>query len=394
MRILFIHTRYRQPGGEDQALQSEIELLKKKGHTIETLLFQNPEATSFMSNLKNGFDSFFNIHSYRSTAKLIKEFKPDVIHLHNLFFKASPSVLYAAYKNNIPVAATIHNYRLICPNALLLRNNKPCELCVHKTFALPGIYHKCYHSSAMATGLVTGITGLHKLINTWKKTIGVYITLTNFAKEKIQNSSLNLAPNQIIVKPNFTKDPGPSKYEREDFFLFAGRLSEEKGIKVLLQAFAEIPNKRLIVVGEGPLKKGLENKFKRNENISFTGKLNNEQTIALMKKCKALIVPSLWYESLPFVIIEAFSTGTPVLASNIGAMLSIITDGYNGLHFKSDDKEELKNTVLTFINNSNHNLMYTNARQTFLNYYTAEKHYTAIMKLYNNLICNHQTKLK
>ncbi len=392
MRILFIHTRYRQAGGEDQALQSEMEVLKQKGHTIEILLFENPDTTSFISNLKNGIESFFNLQSYRITTKTIKEFKPDVIHLHNLFFKASPSVLYAAHKNNIPVAATIHNYRLICPNALLLRNNKPCELCVHKTFALPGIYHKCYHSSALATGLVTGITGFHKLINSWNKTIGVYITLTNFAKEKIQNSSLNIAPNQIIIKPNFTKDPGESTYEREDFFLFAGRLSEEKGIKVLLQAFAEISNKRLVVAGEGPLKKELENLFKINRNISFTGKLNNEQTITLMKKCKTLIVPSLWYEGLPFVILEAFSTGTPVLASNLGAMHSIITDGYNGLHFKPDDKEELKNTVLAFINNNNRNLMYSNARQTFLNYYTAEKHYTAIMKLYNNLVCNHQTK--
>ncbi len=391
MRILFIHNHYKQPGGEDQALQSEIELLKEKGHTIETLLFHNPEATSFMSNLKNGFDSFFNIQSYRSTAKLIKEFKPDVIHLHNLFFKASPSVLYAAINNKIPVAATIHNYRLICPNALLLRNNMPCELCVQKTFAFPGIYHKCYHSSSVATGLVTGITGLHKLINTWNKKIGVYIALTEFAKEKLQNSSLKIVSNQIVVKPNFTNDPGPVSNEREDFFLFAGRISEEKGIKVLLQAFAEIPNRRLIVAGEGPLKTELEEQFKPNLNISFTGRLNNIETIALMKKCRALIVPSLWYEGFPFVIIEAFSTGTPVLASNIGAMQSIITDSYNGFHFKPGNKEELKTTVLTFLNNNDQKIIYSNARQTFLDHYSAERHYTAIMNIYNNLLCNNQT---
>ena len=394
MRILFIHTQYTQLGGEDQSLQSEIKLLNQHGHSTDCLLFKNEKNNSFFENLKNGFYAFYNPQSFAIASKKIKDFKPDIVHIHNLFFKASPSVLYAAKKNNIPVVATIHNYRLLCSNALLLRNNKPCELCVHSVFPIYGVQHKCYHSSALASAMVTGITGVHKTMNSFTKTINTFITLTDFAKEKLLSSSLKLPSNKIVVQPNFTPDYGIGQVKRNNYFLFAGRLTEEKGIQFLLKAFSELPNEQLVVAGEGPLQNQLVAEYNACNNIVFEGKLKNSEIINRMKHCKALLFPSLWYEGLPLSIIEAFSTGTPVLASNLGAMATMIINSYNGLHFKPGSSTEIKTVVHNFNNLSNQEQLYANARQTFLNYYTDTVHYAALMKIYNHVLCSNQKKLK
>jgi Glycosyl transferase 4-like domain len=189
MRILFIHNRYRQEGGEDIALDLEVRLLQQKGHVVSTLLFDNEGMEGFVKKIGRGVQALYNRRSARVVERTIREFRPELVHVHNLFFTASPSVIRVAARHGLPVVLTLHNYRLICANALLLRDNQPCNLCVQKVFPLDGIRYKCYRGSAIETGLVTAVTGLHKILRTWQHKVDAYITLTGFACSPISSST-------------------------------------------------------------------------------------------------------------------------------------------------------------------------------------------------------------
>jgi glycosyltransferase involved in cell wall biosynthesis len=392
LRILFIHTQYLQRGGEDRAVENEVQLLKSKGHDVEVLLFSNEEKGGFFQKLQAGLQTVYNRKAYRITDEKVKEFKPDIAHVHNLFYQASPSVLFALNKLNIPVVATLHNYRLICSNALLLRNSKPCELCVRQKFPIHGIKYRCYKSSAAASLATTSYASIHKLLNTWNSKVDTFIVLTDFANKIIKASSLNLEENKIEVKPNFSTDYYSDKIRRENYFLFAGRLSEEKGIRLLIQAFQQMPEQDLVIAGEGPLMNEVIQLCNGYANITYIGNLHHHKLIEQMQKAKALIFPSVWYEGLPFTIIEAFATGTPVLASKLGSMADLVKHEYNGMHFTSGRVDSIIQSVRDFCNSIHKNEFYLNARKTYLEQYTPDAGYHAIMNCYNKVLCRKTKK--
>jgi glycosyltransferase involved in cell wall biosynthesis len=387
VKILFIHNKYKQYGGEDVAVELETAVLIKKGHEVKTILFNNTTIDGFFSKIAAGIRSIYNFSSAQEISKVISHFKPDVIHIHNLFFIASPSVIYAANRHKIPVILTLHNYRLICANALLLRNNEVCELCTQKKFPLAGIKYRCYRNSAAESAMVTAITGIHRFRNTWKNKVTAYITLNEFSRSKLLHSSLHVPEHKMITKPNFVPDPGEGDSDRENFFLFAGRVAKEKGVHVLAGAFAAMPGYKIIIVGDGPQKKELQEKFSSYSNICFTGQVEKKQVSEYMKKCKALICPSIWYEGAPLTIIEAFSTGTPVIASRLGSMAESIIDGFNGLHFTPGDADDLCKKIELFIKETEqHSMFYKNARQSYLEKYHEDIHYNAVLKIYEDAI--------
>lgn len=384
MKILFIHNQYRQPGGEDVAVELETSLLKERGHEVELLLFSNDETAGA---LQSGINAVYNRAAASRTRQAIRRFRPDIVHVHNWFFTASPSVFYAAKKEGVPVIMTIHNFRFVCANALLLRNNQPCELCVQKTWPTHGIRYKCYRDSAAQSALVTAITGIHKSLRTWQQKVDNYIVLTPFAKSRLSGSSFKVDPDRMIIKPNFIPEPGAGTLPRENFFLFAGRLSTAKGVQVLMNAFGRL-NSKLVVAGEGPEKEAMMQQAKTS-NITFAGKRSRDELLALMKTCKAVIFPSLWYEGLPFVILEALATGTPVIASRLGSMASVITHGFNGLHFSPGNADELAQAV-EHMNKGGQDIeqLYSNARQTYLEHYHPDSHYRSIISIYETTIAN------
>jgi glycosyltransferase involved in cell wall biosynthesis len=387
LKILFIHNRYKQYGGEDVAVELETSILIRRGHDVKTIFFDNKAIDGFFSKIGAAFGSVYNFSSAKQVSVSIEQFKPDIIHIHNLFFIASPSILYAASKKNIPVVLTLHNYRLICANALLMREGEICELCVNKKFPFSGIKYRCYRNSSAESAVVTSITGIHKFLNTWKNKIHTYITLNEFSRSKLLHSSLDIPPNKMITKPNFVPDPGEANMQRDNFFLFAGRIVKEKGVHVLAKAFATMPENKIVIIGEGPELKNLQNEFKNFSNITFTGRLEKQKVNDYMKRCKAFICPSIWYEGAPLTIIEAFATGTPVIASRLGSMAETITDGFNGLHFTANDENDLCEKISLFIKETETNFtFYKNARQTYLEKYHEDIHYSAILKIYENVI--------
>ena len=371
------------------ALENEGALLREHGHEVQTLLFKN-RAHKGSGKIFAGIRAFNNRGAARQLEKIINEFRPGIIHIHNLFFEASPSMIRMAKKHRLPVVLTLHNYRLICCNALLLRNGKPCELCIHADFPLHGIRYRCYHHSAADSALVTGITGTHKLAGTWKR-VDTFIALTDFARQKFLHSSLGVKDEQVAVKPNFIPDPGIGRWPREDFFLYAGRLSSEKGIEDLAAAFEGLPGCRLVVAGEGPLQEQLRNRFGHCTNISFIGKTERKEILELMKSCKALILPSRWYEMLAFTLVEAMATGTPVIASHLLSLSGLIRDGFNGMLFDAGDVQGLRDAVKEFSKKENMPI-YQNARDTYLHKYGPDIHYDSIISIYNAAIAKMEIK--
>lgn len=388
MRILFIHNRYLQPGGEDVALDLEEQLLRQKGHAVSTLIFDNTAMDGWLQKVQRGVSAIYSRRSAREVDRAIRDFKPDVLHVHNLFFTASPSVIRTAARHHIPVVMTLHNYRLICANALLLRDNAVCTLCVQKVLPLDGIRYKCYHGSAVESGLVTAITGWHKMIGTWQRKVDAYITLTEFARSQFRASSMASVSDRLRLLPNFIFDPGMGRPPagRDRYYLFVGRISQEKGVGVLLEAFSRLAGSNLVIIGDGPERSSLEEKYRSFSNIRFAGPQPKTAVLEAMKECRALVFPSIWYEGLPFTIIEAFATGTPVLASAIGSMQELIRDGYNGLHFQPGDANALIRVISAFeASPEAYSPLYGQARQTWGNNYHPEIHYNNLIGIYESV---------
>ncbi len=392
MKILLIHNRYTLYGGEDALFDSEKALLIKNRHQIETLIFDN-KSDAGLAKLKMIYSIFYNSHSAKLLTDKIKAFQPDIIHVHNFFRIASPSVFYVANKHKIPIVMTIHNYRLICAGAFLLRDAKVCELCVNQKFPLQGIKHKCFGDSYLKTTQLTLMTAVHKYLGTWKDKVSQYICWNEFTKNKIANSSLELSLSQISIKPNCVEDAGYqiiNERKREDFYLFVGRLSKEKGIDILLDA-AKKSGFKLEIIGEGDLKEMVEKATQTHPNIIYHRFQQKDFIINKLKSCKAFIFPSIWYEGTALTVLEAFSTGTPVIASDIDNIRELITDNYDGVHFKYGNANDLAEKVQHFEDNFNNNFqniahLYTQARLTYEQKYTPEIIYKQLIAIYEKTI--------
>ncbi len=384
MKILLVHNTYQQRGGEDSVFEAEYRMLSKEGNEVEKLLFDNKTISTAGDKIRTGLGTVFNFKSSRAVSDAIARFKPDIIHVHNFFPLLSPAVFYAARKQNVPIVMTLHNFRLICSNALLFRDGHICESCVRKILPLNGILHRCYHNSFTETAAVTLATSFHRLAGTWKNKVNRYIALTEFGKNKILSSSLGLSPSQVTVKPNFVEDMGSGTGKREDFFVWIGRLSDEKRIEALIWSQKFHPYK-LKIIGDGPLKNLVEGAAGRNKNIEYLGFRDKNFIMETLKRAKALLFTSSWYEGMPMTIIEALSAGTPVITPRIGGLPSIITDLHNGLLYRSgniiDFVEKIK-----FIDEHCPESFYINARKTYEERFSPARNYEMLMSIYRDVI--------
>lgn len=394
MKVLLIHNRYQQKGGEDVVFQSEGNLLAAHGHSVDRLLFDNTTIRSKRDILLSGVGIVYNTKSAKIATVKMRIFQPDVIHVHNFFPLASPSIFFVAQAHQIPVVVTLHNYRLICPSYNLYYNGKIYEKSIHQKFPVDAILKGVYRNSKIQTATTVLMTGIHKLLHTWQNKVDKYIVLTEFAKQLFLDSSLNVPVDQLVVKPNFTEDTGAGSAVREDFFLFIGRLTEEKGILTLLESAGKLPY-QLKIVGDGPLRGAVEAAVKANSRIEYLGFRDKTFVNQLLKQCRALIFPSVWYEGFPMTIVEAFAAGTPVICSRLGGMAEIVQDQQTGLHTEPGNAGDL--AIKIDYLSKNPELAQTlgnTARATYEQNYTPEQNYQQLLAIYRSVIAANKRKLQ
>ena len=382
MRVLIVHNRYTQSGGEDAVFEAEKALLERMGHEVIPFVENNTKLKE-TNPLKAALNAIWSRKTQEEFLRLIRDTRPDVAHFHNTFLMISPAAYYACKEAKVPVVQTLHNYRLICPGALLMRDGKVCEACVGRVVPWPGVVHGCWRSSRAGTAVVAAMLTVHRLMGTWQEQVDIYIALTEFARRKFIEGGL--PAEKITVKPNFVHpDPGPGRHEG-DYPLFVGRLSPEKGVRTLLHAWRRLKGVPLKIVGDGPLMEEVQSFVKEEglKDVEVLGRRPREDVFRLMREARVLVFPSEWYEGFPMTIAEAFACELPVIASRLGAMAGIVEDGRTGLHFEPGNPEDLAAKVEWAWNHPKELAeMGREARREYESKYTAERNYEMLMRIY------------
>ena len=385
MNILLAHNYYQQAGGEDTCFAAESKLLRDNGHTVICHIEDN-KTVEEVGSFSLSANAIWNKKSYSKISNIVKKNKIEIVHFHNTLPLISPSAYYAARSEGAAVVQTLHNYRLICPSGIMTRDNRVCADCAGRTVAWPAILHACYRNDRIASAVVTTMLATHKALGTWHKKVDAFIAITEFARQRLIDGGVS--ENLITVKPNFV-DPDPGVSTQSDgYALFLGRLTPEKGIATLLAAWEELPPGIVLkVVGDGPLRGAVQDAAARNPAIEFIGRVEREHVFTLLEKCAFLVFPSEWFETFGLVAIEAFAKGKPVIASRLGAMAEIIDDHRTGLHFTPGDAKKLADRVQWAADNVDAMRTYgQNARNTYVEKYSAEKNYAALISIYESAL--------
>lgn len=321
MRVLQLHTQYRQPGGEDVVVRAERAALRLAGHVVRHHTEENPGTSLHAAVSLAG--SVWNPASAHRVRHIVEEFRPDVAHIHNTWFALSPSVLLTLRRRRVPIVMTVHNYRLACANALLLRDGVPCEKCLGHG-PLPAIRHGCYRGSRVLSTIAAAGISIHQGLGTWARLVDRFIVLSEFARGHLTRAGL--PEDRLLLGANFVDDPGPRhatpSSSRE--IIFIGRVAEEKGLHVLLDAWRSArPNGlELTVIGDGAARAQLQ--YEAPADVKFLGQRPAAQVMSRLLRARALIIPSLWYEGQPIVALEGLAAGTPLVVSGIGGLPEIL----------------------------------------------------------------------
>ena len=382
MRVLQVHNFYQLAGGEDAVVAAERALLDEHGHAVQLCAATNDEINSTWAKVRTAWQTPYSQAARKKMEQAIGEFTPDVVHVHNFFPLFSPSIYDACRYSGVPVIQTLHNYRTICAAALLLRNGRHCEDCIHGS-PYQAVLHGCYRGSRVGSLAIARMVDRHRTGGTWRTKVDRFIALTEVARSKFVEAGF--PAEKIAVKPNFVENTGLRETETErSGALFVGRLSPEKGIGTLLAAWRalDVP---LRIVGDGPLLSMAQSTA--SPNIVALGKLPPEAVNKEMARTAFLVMPSEWLETFGLVIVEAFCQGVPVIASRLGSMAEIIEDRVTGLHFTPGDPEDLAAKVRWALNHpEERRQMGANARRIYKERYTPERNYKMLMEIYSAAI--------
>lgn len=388
MKILILHNHYLESGGEDAVVCAEKSLLERYGHKV--ILYErfnkDIERYNILKKIRLLWkDIFWSEDTYKDLKRLIRQEKPDIAHIHNIFLLLSPSVYDALKEEHIYVVQTLHNYRFICLNGLFFRNNHICEECLIKKNSFHSVIHRCWRNSFLLSLCLYRMLNAYSLKMAISKKIDAYIALSEFSKAKFVR--WGLPANRIFIKPNFIVSEVKPNKNGKDYAVFVGRLVNYKGVDTVISAFQKIRYFGLKIIGSGPLLKRLQRMTKNSPNIELLGYLGHERTLEYIRESSFLIFPSICYENMPRVIVEAFSVGVAVIGSNIGATQELVRDGITGLLFNPADSDGLRQRIEYLIKNKDTLAkMRDNAYQEYQEKYTAEKNYSALIDIYKKVI--------
>jgi glycosyltransferase involved in cell wall biosynthesis len=389
VKILLVFNSYQEPGGEDVVFRKEGHLLKEAGHEVSEYRRDNDEIKGYsaLRRLSLIGQPVWALDSYRDFSALLRQHNPEIVHVHNTFPLISPSIFWACRKRRVPVVHTLHNYRLLCPQANFFRAGKPCQDCLTGSY-WQGAVHGCYRNSTFSTAPVSLMLTVHRKSKTWIRMVDQYIAPSEFARGQFVKAGFPAG--QIRVKPNFV-DPDPGqRVGTGSYALFIGRVSPEKGIDTLLRAWRQLPKTyTLRILGEGPSRARLKSEAEDAglSNVNFMGWLPHDQAMEVVKGARFLIFPSELYETFGLGIVEAFACGVPAVVSRLGAMQEIVQEGHTGFLFQPGDADDLARTVVQVWNQQEHMLrLGAQARREYETKYTAAVNYRQLIEIYQQVI--------
>ncbi len=387
MRILIVHNRYQQPGGEDAVVKAEFNLLKSFGQQVRLYERTNSEIDghSYLRKIHAFWNMDWSTQSYHDIRKVLKEFAPHVVHFHNIFFILTPSVYQACRDEGVGIVQSLHNFRLLCSNALFFRNHHICEECLEHKNLWRGVYYGCYRNSRLMTGLVVRMLKAHWDKRTWLDQVDLYIAATEFSRRK--HIAAGIPPERIVVKPHVDVDGLLRENSDQGYALFAGRLSPEKGVEVLLKAWKKRSLLPLKILGDGPAAIELKRQSQGHPEIEFLGFVSQDCYAQYLRGAKFLIVPSLCYENFPRVVLESYSYGVPVLASSLGGFPEIVIDQETGMLFCPGDVDDLLSKIEWLLSHEDQRLvMQQNIHKLYATTFSARKNYEILMDIYHQAI--------
>lgn len=366
MRVLVCNKFYRPVGGPETIVFDTIRELEALGHTAVPFAMDHPDnresqySDYFVSGidynskqskgikrlLKEASDIIYSREAREKIEKLIADTKPDIAHLHNIYHQLSPSVLTALKKAGIPTILTLHDPKLICSNYLLLRNGREvCERCAGKWYH-HAVLNRCVKDSR-ASSLVCAVEGtIHRLLGSYERNTDLFITPSRWLKDKmVEHGRLKAGQVEVLYNYADTKSFTPN-YTPGDYGLFLGKVESFKGVLTLLEACKLVPDFEIRFAGRGTLlDEGRRIAADGGLRVSFLGFQTGDDLNRQISESRFVLLPAEWYENCPMVILEAFSAGKPVIASNMGGIPELIDHGVDGLIFEAGNAEELASCI-------------------------------------------------
>ena len=393
-KVLVVHNYLRPPSGENVVFDNEKMLLQNHGNYVISYERDNSEIAAFRPTeiIPLLWQSIWSQQSYREIHSLLQEHRPDVAHFHNTFPLISLASYRACFEQKIPIIQTLHNYRMICPGGLLFRNNQICDVCV-KSSLLKGALHGCYNDSHVKTTSIVLQTYVHRVLGTFKR-VTYFLALNEFCKQLFVKAGL--PEEKILVKPNFIFDFVTPSYVHRGYALYLGRVSPEKDIRTLIQAWRHLTHRvPLKIAGAGNQlenMKALATNLHLDE-IEFLGYQPKEACEELVRYSRFLVIPSKCYETFSLVVREAFAVGKPVVASRLGALAEAVSSGVTGLTFTPGNPTDFAAKIDWMVEHEEDIVrMGRNARREYERKYTPEKNYQMLMAVYEKAVSSKRGK--
>ncbi len=401
MRILQVNKFHYPRGGADKYYLDLGASLEKAGHEVAYFSMQHPKNVSstyekyFVSRISFNEGSLrdklltpgrmiYSLEAKRKFKKIIADFQPDIIHIHNIYHQLSPSILDVARREKIPVVMHLHDYKLICPNYQLFANGKICEACKPNRY-LACVKKRCFKNSFFKSLLAAiEMTIHHRWLKIYYRSISVFIAPSAFMKAKVAEFGWPADKIKVILNPfsSVLKNVSGTA-STANYLLYFGRLSPEKGLKTLIEA-AALTNSELKFAGVGPEENSLRSLAEsKGVKAEFLGFKEGGGLKEIIIGAKAVALPSVWYENMPLSLLEALSLGKPVIASEIGGMPEVIVDGKNGWLFRPGDAHDLA-AKIKLLTESNYESL-TQLASTSVANFGPEENLRAVLSIYTEL---------
>ncbi len=400
LKILTANKFFWRKGGAEAVFFNTAELLERMGHRIVHFSMKHPKnlASSFalyfvdfadydqidgaLTKMRAAKNAVYNAEARRKIERLIDEEKPELAHVHNVHHQLSPSILFALKSRGVPVVMTLHDFKLICPSALLMSGGRPCELCVGNRY-YNALFKRCVKGS-LGTSLVACVEAYaNRLHRAFVKGVASFIAPSRFLKDKMVRAGFD--DQRIIHLPNFVY---PERYapvfKGDRKLVYCGRLSREKGLPTLLRAVTGT-SVRVDIIGEGPEERDLKESIQRFglENVALKGYLSGDRLIEVVSEASAVVVPSECFENCPMSILEAFALGKPVIGAKIGGIPELVSHGTDGFLFEPGNAADLRSAISRIVENPRlSGEMGRRGREKVERYYGPGVHYERLMDVY------------